>query len=121
MSGGKIIYTVLLNLYKLRNWRVVEAEDDEGRVCKQLMIPMLQNGIKFNRKGDPSMSLMVVSPMIARNVAVGSIIPYITKDALAEMEEKGLSFTTGRNDTQRAPAVGFLFPPDSEQKGKKRQ
>lgn len=113
------IYNAQLNFYRFRNWRIVRAEDDEGRVCEQVMIPMLQNGIRLNAKEQPTMALIIAKPPFPKGQSIATLFPYITDDSYQKMIEQGYA---SPDDESRADAVGFLFPPfDSYRKKKEEQ
>lgn len=98
---------VTIQLYKMRDWRLVEAEDATGerRVC--FLVPCLQNGIRFNQSHNlPYLSFVGRKGRGDKEGRHGYILtPYISKSMHEEMLLGGVS---QEDDKHWAPVMGHV-------------
>lgn len=107
------MFTIAIQLHRFRNWRLVSAEDDEGRKCNCILIPLLQNGIRVNEKKEISIMATVFktdpSRLRPNDRRIGSIVPTIPNAYYEEMIAKGLQYSLEPGG-YRAPVIGFVYP-----------
>lgn len=83
---------VFLRLHQLRDWRVVMAEDANGRRCECLLLPMLQNGIMKAFDSNMPYMRLLAPPTKQKNKDgfINILVPTIVTDVHDEMLRKGL-------------------------------
>lgn len=51
MVADALNWEVLIRYHDMRDWRVIMARDNDGRLCEHLLLPMKRNGIVMTDDG----------------------------------------------------------------------